>query len=206
MPIGVTTLAQFNGADGLGDDKAEQAKMLVGVGSIALLMLGLVIAGGTARALVANKRSGRGVGMPKLRKFKGRFNYVVGTAGGEYEVGSKLYRFKSKSGTTESISKAQRFPSYMAAKKSAQAMTLAVERDAWSSGLGEGDEYVVKEVPSRKSKPKPKPKKTAKRATARKTTRRKASAKKKPTKRNTIRRKPSKGKSKSKKRSGRSKR
>lgn len=56
MPMGVTTLAQFNGADGLGDDKAEQTKMLVGVGSLALLMLGLVVAGGTARALAANKK------------------------------------------------------------------------------------------------------------------------------------------------------
>lgn len=87
MPMGVTTLAQFNGADGLGDDKAEQTKMLVGVGSIGLLMLALVFAGGTARALVANKkrrRHGKGKRRRHMRRNPPYGMYAVT----EHRVGS----------------------------------------------------------------------------------------------------------------------
>jgi len=53
MPLGVTTLAQFNGTDGLGDD-ASTTQMYVGIGSIAVLLAAMVVAGGTARSLARN--------------------------------------------------------------------------------------------------------------------------------------------------------
>jgi len=58
MPLGVTTLAQFNGADGLGDDTST-TQMYVGIGSIVLLLGAMLAAGATARGLTANKRRRR---------------------------------------------------------------------------------------------------------------------------------------------------
>lgn len=55
MPLGVTTLAQFNGVDGLGDDSSTAQKA---VGWAALIAVGvsLFMAGSAARSLVKNGR------------------------------------------------------------------------------------------------------------------------------------------------------
>ena len=143
MPLGVTTLAQFNGADGLGEDTST-TQMYVGVGAIAILLGTMIFAGATARSLVANKRRrlrankrrGRGLAMSKLRKFSGRFWYVVGTQGDDYEHGKPMLRYyrsvaPGQNYKTSLKTKAYRFEHRSTAQQVAKSLSRAHDPQLW---------------------------------------------------------------------------
>jgi len=56
MAIGVTTLAQFNGVDGLGSDASDKTSMYVGYGAIALALGALVWASMGGAKMTPNRR------------------------------------------------------------------------------------------------------------------------------------------------------
>jgi hypothetical protein len=77
MAIGVTTLAQFNGVDGLGSDASDKTSMYVGYGAIALALGALVWASMGGAKMTPNRRKKHG----RKRRVRAAMMCLVRNAG-----------------------------------------------------------------------------------------------------------------------------